>query len=276
MTTFLIVISFIIDTIYSSKRRTIIRKASEIESIKQTYEAFKRMPKPFVRVLPTFFLSNIAIFQYSLRFTSFMGHDIYGGISEYDHPLKPLFDKGLMMVMRCNIVNNVVQLIYGFLNNKFVDKVGMKWVMVIGTFVMSVSFMCFFFIKEKKKSTFYCLDGLFGFSQVIFMTIPYALVSLIIPTEELANNFGVLNSFLVFGQIFSVLVQNSIVEKVIDAYGKKNLIATYDIGSACIFGFLATLCSFFIVQPSLAEIGNYNQIKDTTETSELGCFQIDN
>lgn len=106
-----------------------------------------------------------------------MGHDIYGRISEDDHPLKPLFDKGLMMAMRCNIVNNVVQLIYGFLNNKFVDKVGMKCVMVIGTFVMSVSFMCFFFIKEKKKITFYCLVGLVGFGQVIFMTIPYALGS---------------------------------------------------------------------------------------------------
>lgn len=218
------------------------------------------MPRAFVRVLPAFFLANVATFQYNIKFASFMGKDIFQDSEE-----------GKRHAMRCNIVNNVVQLLYGFINNKVVDKFGMKPIMVIGNLVMSVGLMCFFFLSQLKYvNYFYCLTGLIGLGQVIYMTIPYALVSMVIPTEQLANNFGVLNSFLVFGQLFSILVVNNVVYKF---YGTSNE-ATKVIGFSSIFGFLATILSFLVVQPSLAEIGNYDQIKDLTGTSDNSGFRL--
>lgn len=170
--------------------------------------------------------------------------------------------------MRPNIGNNAGQLLYGFINNKVVDKFGMKPIIVIGNLVMSVGLMRFFFWSELQYlNYFYCLTWLIGLGQVIYMTIPYVLVSMVIPTEQLANNFGVLNSFLVFGQLFSILVRNYVVYKF---YGTSDEV----IGFSSIFGFLATISSFLVVQPSLAEIGKYDQIKDLTGTSDNSGFWL--
>lgn len=179
-----------------------------------------------------------------------------------------LFIKGKTKAMQCSIINNFVQLVYGFLNNRAVDTIGMKWLMVIGNTIMTIALLCFLFITN--EYVYFGIAGLMGLGQVISMTIPHGIVSLVIPTQELAHNFGILHCFLIFGQIVSNLGIDTIVSKIVNNDDAN--ISTYDIGYSSIFGFLAVIASFFIVQPSLADIGNYNKIGDNSGTSGTDGF----
>lgn len=81
-------------------------------------------------------------------------------------------------------MNNLVQLIYGFCNFKICEWFGMKWTMIIGNGLLTVSLILFLF-EFDNIFVYIALSGLIGISNVIFMAIPSAIVSIVIMSEEL-------------------------------------------------------------------------------------------
>lgn len=130
----------------------------------------------------------------------------------------------------------------------------MKFAMVIGNFLITVSLLMFLFITN--KCIYLLLAGLIGLGMVIHMAIPYAIVSIVIPTEELGNSLGLLNCFGVIGQQISNFLIGTGVGKVVNnSPGKK-------IGYSAVFGFLATVASFSVIEPSIGESEKYSLIYD--------------
>lgn len=243
-------------SVISAREEPLLVKPPKVNPFKKIWVAVKKMPKPFVRCVPSFCLSFVAIYQYGIAFTDFMGAEIMHGNNSDDasSEMKKLYQKGVSWAMMCNSVNNVTQLIYGFLNNKVCEIIGMKWAMVIGGILISVSLLLFLFIKN--KYAFLGLTGLIGLGNVIYMAIPYAIVSIVIPTEELGNNLGILNCFCVIGQQLSNFIIGSGVGRLVNnSSGKK-------IGFSAIFGFLTTIASFWVVEPTLGEAGQYQSMND--------------
>lgn len=156
----------------------------------------------------------------------------------------------------CNVMNNVVQLLYGFVNSKVCELFGMRIVMVIGNGLMAVGLLLFLFVKN--RFAYLGFTGLIGLGNVVYMAIPYAIVSIMIPTEELGNNLGILNCFCVLGQQVSNFLIGKGFSNLYNGSPKKN------IGYSSVFGFLAMIASFWIVQPTLADAGNYDKISDTS------------
>ena len=168
--------------------------------------------------------------------------------------MKDKYKKGVSLSMMCNVMNNVVQLIYGFCNNKVCDIIGMRWAMVIGNFLIAISLLAFLFVNN--KYVFLVFTGLIGLGSVIYMAIPYAIVSIVIPTEELGNNLGLLNCFGVIGQQLSnFIIGSGVGHFVHNSSGKK-------IGYSSVCGFLDTIASFWIIQPSVGDASKYALIKD--------------
>ena len=131
---------------------------------------------------------------------------------------------------------------------------------------MSIGLLMFLFITN--KYAYFAFTGLIGLGNVIYMAIPYAIVSLVIPTEELGNNLGILNCFCVIGQQISNFLIGMGLNKVLKkSPGKK-------IGYSSIFGFLATAASLWIVQPSLAETGNYNPIDESGTAGGINTLSL--
>lgn len=52
-------------------------KPPKVNPFKQIWKASKKIPKPFARAIPSFLLANIAIYQYQVAFTDFMGSEIF-------------------------------------------------------------------------------------------------------------------------------------------------------------------------------------------------------
>ena len=82
-------------------------------------------------------------------------------------------------------------------------------------------------------------------------------------TEELGNNFGILNCFCVIGQQicnfgFGLLVDN--------VYKDDPFAVRQKISFSSSFALMATITSFWIIQPTLVEKGNYDKIPDETGT----------
>lgn len=259
---FLLVVSLslafiaMIISVISAVEEPLLVKPPKVNPFKKIWQAFKSMPRPFIRIAAPYCLSFVAIYQYGLAFTDFMGAEIMNGNNQEDasDEMKKLYQKGVSWAMMCNSINSLSILIYGFLNNKVCELIGMKWTMVIGDFLISLSLI--FFLVVKNKYVYLGLAGLIGLGTVAFMAIPPAIVSIVIPTEELGNNLGILNCFCVIGQQLSNFIIGSGVGRIVhNSSGKK-------IGYSAVFGFLATITSFWVVQPSLAEAGQYQSIKD--------------
>lgn len=227
----------------------------KVNPFSQIYNAFKKIPRAFKRVILPFLFANVAIFQFAVLFTDFMGEFfVNNGKNE---------DKGMSFGMLSMAVNNVVQLVYSFVNNKVCELTGFKWAMVIGNVILAVCLFLFKYVKDNEYY-FFPLYGCIGLSQVIFTTIPYTIVSLVIPSDELGNNFGILNCFCVFGQQIS----NWGLGLLIDKFGKSDF-RRKKIYYSSIFGVLAAFSSLWILQPSLVESGNYNQIPDESGTGGI-------
>lgn len=211
------------------------------------------MPHAFIRVILPFFFANGAIFPFYMQFSDCMGKLFEKKMIGYQ--------EGIKHSMLCLSVNNAVQLIYSFVNNRVCDAIGMKWTMIVGNSILTVCLFLFQFVEE--RYAYFAIVGCLGLAQVVFQTIPFAIVSLVIPTEELGSNFGILNCFCVVGQQltnwgFGLLVDNVFKS---DPYAVR-----MKISFSSSFALLAAVTSFWIIQPTLAETGQYNQIPDESGT----------
>lgn len=234
-------------SVVSAREEPLLVKPPKVNPFKLIWKAFRKMPKPFLRTAPAFLLDFVATYQYQVAFSDFMGTDIMKGnnSSEASDELNELYQEGVSWSMMCNVMNNVVQLVYGFLNNKVCELIGMRWTMVIGNFLITLSLLLFLFVKN--QFAYLAIAGVLGLGTVIYYAIPYAIVSIVITTEELGNNLGLLNCFGVIGQQISNFAIGTGIGKLTgNSTGKK-------IGYSSIFGFLATIASFWVIQPKIGE-----------------------
>lgn len=156
--------------------------------------------------------------------------------------------------MMSNVMNDVIQLFHGFCNHKVCEVIVMKWTMAIGNFLIAVSLLLFFFITN--KFVFLLFTGLI----VIYIAVPYAFVSIVIHSNDLGNNLGILNCFGVLGrQVSNLVIGIGVGKAVRNSPGKK-------IGYSAVFGFLASVASFWVIKPS----DQYGKIQDAL--NDLNCI----
>lgn len=133
--------------------------------------------------------------------------------------------------------------------------------MTLGIALMSFGLLMFLFFEN--RFAYFAFTGLIGLGNVIYMAIPYSIVSLVIPSEELGNNLGILNCFCVVGQQISNFAIGTGLGKV----GNK-------IGYSSVVGFLAAAAALLILQPNLAETRNYNPILDESGTGGINTISL--
>lgn len=123
-------------SVISAVEEPLLVKPPKVNPFKKIWNAFKNLPKPFIRIVIPYCLSYMTFYQFNLAFTDFMGAEIMHGNNAEDatSEMKMLYQKGVSWAMMCNYVNSLLILIYGFLNNKVCEVIGMKWTMVIGVF----------------------------------------------------------------------------------------------------------------------------------------------
>ncbi|KAK8897734.1 hypothetical protein M9Y10_015699 [Tritrichomonas musculus] len=236
-------------------------KPPTVNPFKQIWTAIKKMPKPFLRVLVPFTFGNIANYQFGFQFSHFMGHDIFKGEnnSGATEDQKNKYQDGISWAMMCYVVYYTFQFIYGFVSTWVIKTMGMRVVTFFSLLLLALGFFSFFFVSNK-----YAYLGIvvpLGLGNLVYNAVAYAIVSLVIPTEDLAANFGVLICFGVFGQ----QVSNFGIGSGLGAIWPDN--SRMMIGLSSIFAFIGAISAFFMINPREDEAKDYQAIKDKNDNN---------
>ncbi|OHT12911.1 major facilitator superfamily transporter [Tritrichomonas foetus] len=240
-------------------------KPPKVNPFLQIWQALKRMPKPFIRILFPFTLAYVATYQFGFQFSHFMGHDIYGGDNNPNagKEMNEKYQKGVSWSMMCNVVNYTCQFIYGFVNTRVCALIGMKTVMISGLLVITLGLICFFFVNN--RFAYLGITVPLGLGNVIYMAIPFTVVSMVIPTEDLGGNLGILTCFGVFGQ----QVSNFGVGSGFGAIWPDN--SRMMIASSCVFSILAMISAFWMITPQVGDAEKYrvNHVDQSQDTGNI-------
>ena len=186
-------------TILATPEEPLKEKPPSKNAFKLIWQAMKRMPTTVTRALVCYFLGQVASYEYGIQFSHFMGKEIFGGDNASKDPaVKDKYQKGLSWAMMCNVVYYGSQFLYSFANTKVCEKLTMRWVFVTIMVIFTAISLTFFWVSN--KYAFMVLSLPAGICNCVYCSVPYALVSLAIPTEELGGNLGLLVCAGVFGQ----------------------------------------------------------------------------
>ena len=223
-----------------TKEEQLREKPKRNNPLKEIYFATKTIPKPVLRIAIVYFLSWMAYFPFNIETTDFFGSDIYNGISNGTNEQKSLYNEGVNFGMLVIAVSNVLVLLYSMIQSKVIEKLGLKLSYALSQIIEGICLILVFFVKNK-----YALMGIFaplGISCSIFNSVPFSVVGLIVPQEQMGIYMGVLNSFAVVGQQCANFALGSGVGAI--SHRKAPII-----GSGAVFAFIAALMCMWIIVP---------------------------
>ncbi|KAK8887553.1 hypothetical protein M9Y10_038602 [Tritrichomonas musculus] len=240
----LIVISITI-TVFAAHEEPLKDKVPKVRPFKRIFNAIKTAPTPFWRTAIPYLLAQMSLFQFNFYFSHFMGQDIFGGDNGNNAPSeeKQKYQDGLSWAMMCNIVRFGTQFLYGFLNTKICELIGMRATSVIAYFVLATGFITFFWVKN--KYAYIAIVILVGSGYAVAMSVPYAIVSIVAPNEEKGAYLGLLMMCTVIGEILS----NFGVGRLFGLIWPNNPRKMIAISST--IGYLASILSFWTIEPKV-------------------------
>lgn len=235
----LIIVGVVITCIVT-KEEQLHEKPKRNNPLKEIYFATKTIPKPVLRIAIVYFFSWMAYYPFNIETTDFFGHDIYKGVSSGTGAEKAAYDEGVNFGMLVIAVSNVLVLLYSVVQSKVIEKFGLKLSYAMSQIIEGICLILVFFVKNK-----YALMAIFaplGISCTIFNSVPFSVVGLIVPQEQMGIYMGVLNSFAVVGQQCANFALGSGVGAI---SSRKAPI----IGSGAFFAFIAAVMCIWIIVP---------------------------
>ena len=234
----LIVIGVVI-TMIVAKEEQLRDPPKKQNPFKEIFAAAKAMPKPVLRIGILIMLSWMAYMPFQIELTDFFGVVVFGG--DPTNPDDKNYRDGLNFGMLTMANVNGLVMLFSPLQGKLMNCLGMKWLYAISQIVEAAVLIPLFFVTNK-----WILFGLLapmGIACQLFNSVPYAVVGMIIPQEQMGVYMGVLNSFVVVGQQISNFAIGTGVGA---AVGNKK---GYIIGSGAVFAIAAAIFSSCIIVP---------------------------
>lgn len=232
---------------------------SEIEEIQPKTQSFldifrsiKNLDRKVLFIAFLLLISWSAYYPFQYNATNYYAVDLFD--NDPNDTDSQSYKKGVGYGMLMLGLNNIVTLISGFFNQKFIDRFGPKipyafaQITECGIFVGA---MFYAKIVDEKTRLYVAtiLFALVGMSQNIFNIVPYTIVGLSVPKAQMGMIIGALNIFVVSGQLVSGTLICPFIADLDSIHGKLGpLIA---IGAP--FALIAVIMSLFIKLPEKAQ-----------------------
>lgn len=230
-------------TVIVTPEEPLREKPQSVNPFKNIWSCFRKMPSAMTRSAIVFYFQQVAYYQIGFQLTDTCGREIFGGNNSIDSPQSEIdkYQEGVSWAMACNVLNYAVQFVFSFINPYLSKYISMKIIFGATLLLSGVAYMLFFFVRNKIGIMVMCIPV--GLVQVAAFSIPYAVVTMLFPTSELGGNIGLLNCFSTLGQQTS----NFLIGMGAAAIwpGKPSHL----IGISCIFGYIGTIASFFLIIP---------------------------
>ena len=214
------------------------------------FETISNLDRHVILVAVVLMISWAAYYPFQYNATNYYAVDIFNNPA--DEPDTPKYKKGIGHGMLMLALNNVVTLLSGFVNQRLISVAGPKVPYAFSQIVECAILISAVFIKQEWLATI--LFSIIGISQNIFNIVPYTIVGICVPKQQMGLVIGSLNIFVVVGQLISgTLICPFIAgdERLV----KGRIGPVIAVGAP--FALIAAILSGFIKIP---EKGNYNQV----------------
>ena len=238
------------------------------------FESFRLFDFPLWLVAIGFFFFQLGANQYNTQIGNFMGMNVFGGdpnAKEGTHELK-LYNDGVSHAQTLALIQTIVQVIFSFASTYVTKVLGLKGTWMFGMIAGCVAQFLFFFILN--RWVYLICAVLWAFDQVVGNSVPYSVVSLYAPKDNMA---GCLTVVVFVGNVAGLL---------------SNFIFTMGLGSVewfktnpgrlialpIVFTFLAALigaCGIMITETRRSEyLDNEEGSEDAGEKEEIDDSNI--
>jgi maltose/moltooligosaccharide transporter len=163
--------------------------------IKESFLGIFRMPRPMVRLSAVQFISWFALFAMWIYMTSAVTSHIYG--TEDTESLR--YNEGADWVGICFAVYNGVAALVAFLLPILAKQVSRKITHLIALFCGGLGLASIYFISDPNM-LLVSMVGV-GIAWASILSMPYAIISSILPANKMGYYMGVFNFFIVIPQI---------------------------------------------------------------------------
>lgn len=168
--------------------------------ITESFLGIFRMPKRMVQLSAVQFFSWFALFAMWIYTTGAVTSHIYGA----EDTTSTAFNEGADWVGICFAVYNGVAAIFAFVLPKFAARTSRRITHLIALMIGAVGLISIYFIKDP-DFLLVAMVGV-GIAWASILSMPYAMLSSILPADKMGYYMGVFNFFIVIPQIIAASV----------------------------------------------------------------------
>ena len=227
-------------TCVAGKERPFTGELEQSNVFVKLFKNIFHMPKPMARAALALVFSMMAFYPFNTKATSFFSAEVFP-------PDKSAL--GLNFGLLCNTFVYIIQFLYGLVQGKVMEKVGLKLGFAVSQIVCCICLLIIFFTTNQWACMVLMLP--LGISSMVINSVPYSIVGIVSSAEDMGTNLGVMNMFNVIGQQCGN-VFNVVVDAIRDAWpwfqSQVGQNQAY-IGMGIVGGIIATIASFFLIVP---------------------------
>ena len=250
-----IIVVSVLTTLFCAKEEQYLEENPRENPFIEIFRAFKKMPKPIIRIAWVFFFSWMGYYMFNCVCTDYFGNDLYRnqGLS---------YDDGNAFGMICMGVSNILVMVFGPFQDKLIAKIGLKWSYASSQIIEAVCLVPLFFVRNKWASL--CLLAPLGISCSIFNSVPYAIVGTCSNESEMGTYMGILNIFCVCAQqIVNWVIGSGLGSIVTEWRGPQ-------IASGSVFAVISAIMCYWIIVPTEDQLDNDSSNEhDSSEKEEI-------
>lgn len=171
-------------------------EAPKENPFKKLWVALIHIKRPVLIINFVVAISWMVVWPVCMNLSGFMTNDVFKA-----HNLGT-YEDGLRWGMITWAANAAVVVIFGFILNPLLKCVGMKWA-YLSSQVLAIGCLLPSYWITSDKYACLILMAILGCSTCCYSSIPYALIAQLLPPSQVGTYMGLLNMFLVVGQLIS-------------------------------------------------------------------------
>jgi maltose/moltooligosaccharide transporter len=176
----------------------------------ESFKGIFKMPKTMVQLSFVQFFSWFALFAMWIYTTSAVTSHVYGT----DDPTSPLYNEGADWVGICFAIYNGIAALVAFFLPILAKRISRRMTHLVALFCGGIGLISIFFITDPAM-LLVSMIGV-GIAWASILSMPYAMLSSILPADKMGYYMGVFNFFIVIPQIVAAGILGFLLKSLFD------------------------------------------------------------
>jgi maltose/moltooligosaccharide transporter len=209
-------------------------RRKQSESFGHIWDAFREMPARMKQLAVVQFFTWMALFCMWIFFSVAVARNIVGATDTHS----PLYEQGMNLARDCFAQYNFVAFIAAVAFLWIGRYVSAKWIHVVSLLLGGIGLTCVAVVRD--PHVLLAMFVLVGIAWASILSMPYAMLSSVLPADRMGVYMGIFNFFIVIPQIIIALV----LSRVMEHFPQVNRLSAVVFGGVCML--VACVVTLFI------------------------------